>query len=169
MPRNVPHPLSFTALHPREFGLRWVSLDQRRQSRIPLPLLFLLVSVTVLVFISSHPRRGAPVTTWHVCTSRDLPNPLAELYPKNATGVLNATLVIIPVPLETARRLIPPQHGILERAYRTLLPNFPDGMYPVMMQAAHDHDVQFRAYGFTLDDFSVSVLVGQTCTWYCAD
>lgn len=114
------------------------------------------------------PPRSAGHDT-HVCTSRDLANPLAELYPKNATGVLNATLVIIPVPLETARRLIPPQHGILERAYRTLLPNFPDGMYPFMMQAAHDHDVQFRAYGFTLDDFSVSVSVGQTCTWYCAD
>jgi hypothetical protein len=57
--------------------------------------------------------------------------------------------------LETARRLIPPHYGILEKAYRTLIPNFPDGMYPVMVQAAHDHDVQFRAYGVTIDDFSV--------------
>ncbi len=36
-----------------------------------------------------------------------------------------------------------------------LLPDFPEGMYPVLVQAAHDHDVQFRAYGITIDDFSV--------------
>lgn len=96
-----------------------------------------------------------------VCASHDLPNPLAELFPNNATGVLNATLAIIPISLETARRLIPPQYGILEGAYRALLPDFPEGMYPVMVQAAHDHDVQFPAYGITLDDFSVGIPVLQ--------
>ncbi|KAG7289123.1 hypothetical protein NEMBOFW57_005486 [Staphylotrichum longicolle] len=94
------------------------------------------------------------IFTKRVCTTHDHANPLAELFPNNATGVLNATLAIIPISLEAARRLIPPQYGILERAYRSLLPDFPEGMYPVMVQAAHDHDVQFRAYGITIDDFS---------------
>jgi hypothetical protein len=89
------------------------------------------------------------------CASHDQPNPLAELFPNNATGVLNATLAIIPISLQTARRLIPPQYGILEKAYRALLPDFPEGMYPMLVQAAHDHDVQLRAFGVTLDDFSV--------------
>lgn len=80
------------------------------------------------------------------------------MFPNNATGVLNATLAIIPIPLATARRLIPLKYGILESAYRSILPDFPEGMYPVLVQAAHDHDVQLKAYGITLDDFSVSRL-----------
>ncbi len=120
-------------------------------------LSLLQVSVALLaVLFSLLLKRGESAVTRAVCTTYDQPNPLAELFPNNATGVLNATLAIIPIPLETARRLIPPQYGILERAYRSLLPDFPKGMYPVLVQAAHDHDVQFRAYGITIDDFSVS-------------
>ncbi|KAK4235899.1 hypothetical protein C8A03DRAFT_36222 [Achaetomium macrosporum] len=110
-----------------------------------------IILLVLFSFLLSH---GESAATQGVCSTYDHPNPLAELFPNNATGVLNATLAIIPIPLETARRLIPPQYGILERAYRALIPDFPDGMYPVMVQAAHDHDVQFRAYGVTIDDFS---------------
>jgi hypothetical protein len=92
------------------------------------------------------------------CATVDQPNILADQFPNNATGVLNATLAIIPIPLETARRMIPSKYGILERAYRDLLPDFPAGMYPLLVQAAHDHDVQFRAFGITIDDFSVSFI-----------
>lgn len=122
--------------------------------------------VALLVLCSLLLNRGesAAIQARTVCTSHDHANPLAESFPNNATGVLNATLAIIPISLETARRLIPPQYGILERAYRALLPDFPEGMYPVMVQAAHDHDVQFRAYGITIDDFSVSVPALATCT-----
>lgn len=125
---------------------------------MPFRLSFLHVSAVVLLVLSSVLlSHGESAPTQGVCTSRDHHNTLAELFPNNATGVLNATLAIIPIPLETARRLIPPQYGILEGAYRAILPNFPEGMYPVLIQAAHDHDVQFRAYGITIDDFSVSV------------
>ncbi|KAL2132840.1 hypothetical protein VTI74DRAFT_3239 [Chaetomium olivicolor] len=125
----MPRFSSLAASHLREFAVRWLS--------------------------SSRKRHGASVVAQQgVCASHDHPNPLAELFPNNATGVLNATLAIIPISLEAARRLIPPQYRILERAYRALLPGFPEGMYPVMLQAAHDHDVQFRAYGITIDDFS---------------
>ena len=126
-------------------------------SKMPLQLsLFHVFGVVILVLSSAlfgNGKSAAPQQP--VCASYDHPNPLAELFPNNATGVLNATLAIIPISLDMARRLIPPQYGILERAYRALLPDFPEGMYPVLVQAAHDHDVQFRAYGITIDDFSV--------------
>ncbi|KAL2146547.1 hypothetical protein VTI28DRAFT_3438 [Corynascus sepedonium] len=111
-------------------------------------------AAALLVLFSLLLSHGESVVTIETCTTHDHHNPLAELFPNNATGVLNATLAIIPIPLETARRLIPPQYGILEHAYRALVPSFPEGMYPVMVQAAHDHDVQLRAYGITIDDFS---------------
>lgn len=123
---------------------------------MPLQLSLLhVVAVALLVVSSAILNQGRTTTpALGVCASLDHPNPLADLFPNNATGVLNATLAIIPISLATARRLIPPQYGILERAYRALLPDFPEGMYPVMLQAAHDHDVQFQAYGITIDDFS---------------
>jgi hypothetical protein len=121
-----------------------------------LRLSFLHVSVVVLALFSFVISHGESAATPGVCPTLDHHNTLAETFPNNATGVLNATLAIIPIPLEAARRLIPPQYGILERAYRALLPDFPEGMYPVMVQAAHDHDVQFRAYDITIEDFSVS-------------
>ncbi|KAK0629558.1 hypothetical protein B0T17DRAFT_491440 [Bombardia bombarda] len=116
-----------------------------------------IFAVVLLVLSSAFLNRGSGTSVEvqaGVCVSHDRPNPLAETFPNNATGVLNATLAIIPIPLDMARRLIPPQYGILEKAYRALLPDFPAGMYPVMLHAAHDHDIQFRAYGITLDDFS---------------
>ncbi|KAK3359623.1 hypothetical protein B0T25DRAFT_588427 [Lasiosphaeria hispida] len=116
--------------------------------------LFHVSAVALLILSSAILNHGRSTSVQDVCASLDQPNPLAELFPNNATGVLNATLVIIPITLETARRLIPPQYGILEQAYRALIPDFPEGMYPVMVQAAHDHDVQLRAYGITIDDFS---------------
>jgi hypothetical protein len=125
---------------------------------MPLPISLLHISVLVILLACSALLRGDSPAVAHeqTCTSRDLPNPLASIFPNNATGVLNATLAIVPIPIEAARRLIPHQYGILEHAYRSILPSFPEGMYPLFVQAAHDHDVQLKAYGITLDDFSVS-------------
>src|SRR5262249_46529396 len=73
------------------------------------------------------------IPTPSLCTTRDQPNPIASIYPGNATGTLNGTIAIIPISLKLARQLIPPQYGILEHAYRALLPDFPRGMYPAML------------------------------------
>lgn len=89
-----------------------------------------------------------------VCQTVDQPNPIASLYPNNATGTLNGTILVLPIPLDFARQLIPSQYKILEHAYRHLLPWFPEGMYPAILQAVHDHGVQ--ASGFQVPDFSVS-------------
>jgi hypothetical protein len=88
-----------------------------------------------------------------LCTTNDQPNPIAELYPGNCTGTLNGTTAVIPIPLELARQLIPAQYGILEHAYRALLPDFPKGMYPAVIQALHDHEVQ--AFSYKIADFTV--------------
>jgi hypothetical protein len=88
-----------------------------------------------------------------VCQTVSQPNPIASLYPTNATGTLNGTISVLPISLDLARQLIPSQYRILEHAYRHLLPTFPEGMYPAILQAVHDHDVQ--AFGFQIPDFSV--------------
>lgn len=153
MPLRMPRFPSVTAT---ELGTRWATTSQRRPNKMPFQLSLLHISAVVLLVLSSAILNyGKAIPEPLACSSHDQANPLAERFPNNATGVLNATLAIIPITLEAARRLIPPQYGILERAYRALLPDFPEGMYPVMLQAAHDHDVQLRAYGITIDDFSV--------------
>ncbi|RMZ68749.1 isoflavone reductase family [Pyrenophora seminiperda CCB06] len=87
-----------------------------------------------------------------LCQSQDQPNPIASVYPNNATGTLNGTISVLPISLELARELIPSKYKILEHAYRHLLPTFPEGMYPAILQAVHDHGVQ--ASGFQIADFS---------------
>lgn len=93
-----------------------------------------------------------PVVEELLCQSQDSPNPIAAIYPNNATGTLNGTIAVLPIPLALARQLIPSQYKIMEHAYRDLLPKFPKDMYPAFMQAVHDHDVQ--AFGFKIPDFS---------------
>jgi len=54
-----------------------------------------------------------------------------------------------------ARSIIPSKYKILTNAYRSLLPDLPEDMYPAILQVVHDHDVRFGDY--RLDDFSVSI------------
>ncbi|KAI0849114.1 hypothetical protein F5Y00DRAFT_269748 [Daldinia vernicosa] len=89
-----------------------------------------------------------------VCVSQDSPNQHSQQYPTLVSGNLNGTTLIVPISLEIARQVIPNEYGILEEAYRTLLPSFPDGMYPMMAQIVHDHDLQLPAYNASLPDFS---------------
>ncbi|XDG01837.1 hypothetical protein ABKA04_001452 [Annulohypoxylon sp. FPYF3050] len=88
------------------------------------------------------------------CTTQDAPNHHAQQYPHLVSGNLNGTTVIVPIPIKTARRLIPKEYGIAEAAYRDLLPLFPKGMYPMMAQIVHDHDVQLPLYNASIADFS---------------
>jgi hypothetical protein len=94
------------------------------------------------------------------CTSQDAPNTIASQYPNAPTGVLNGTTVIIPIPLSLARTLIPSNLNILEHAYRALMPTFESGMYPLVLQGLHDHDIQLLAYNITVPDFLVCIIPG---------
>lgn len=98
---------------------------------------------------TSSPAQGASV-------SLDQPNPIALQYPSLVSGTLNGTTLIVPIPLAAARAAIPKEYGILEHVYRQILPSFPEGMYPLVATAVHDHDIQFPLYNLSIPDFSVS-------------
>lgn len=118
-----------------------------------LALATLLVSSLLFSIAAQQDDAAAAACTG---TTASQPNPIAQQYPDVPTGTFNTTLAIVPIPLATARQLIPPQFAILEGAYRALLPSFPADMYPVVMQAGLDHDIQLPAYGITVPDFQVS-------------
>ncbi|KAK9425933.1 hypothetical protein SUNI508_12734 [Seiridium unicorne] len=88
-----------------------------------------------------------------VCASLDQPNPIAAQYPDVVSGNLNGTTMIVPIALALAQSLVP-QYSILEASYRSLLPSFPEGAYPLMVSTKHDHDLQVPAYNLTSPDFS---------------
>ncbi|KAK6214569.1 hypothetical protein LQW54_004290 [Pestalotiopsis sp. IQ-011] len=86
-------------------------------------------------------------------TSIDQPNPLAQTFPDLISGNLNGTTMIIPIDISLAQSLVP-DFPILESSYSSLLPSFPKGMYPLMVSAKHDHDIQLAAYNTSLPDFT---------------
>ncbi|TDZ40098.1 hypothetical protein C8035_v004863 [Colletotrichum spinosum] len=120
---------------------------------MPLSTYFAQAFVAVLLVIFGlHMRTTAAQVPAPACTNVDQANPLHSQHPNNATGVLNITMAIIPIPMTTARQVIPSQYGILENALRAVMPNFPAGMYPVVVQAGHDHDIRFQ--DLSIPDFS---------------
>ena len=136
--------------------LALLTIQHPKMHAKPSNLQYFLVSFVSLLLLryATSTYLGTPAqVSSDVCTSVDQPNPIASDYPNNATGTLNGTVAIIPISLKLARQLIPSQYGILEHAYRALLPTFPEGMYPAIVQALHDHEVQ--AFGYKIDDFSV--------------
>jgi hypothetical protein len=136
--------------------LAFLTIQHHKMHSKPSNMQYFLVSFVSLLFLryAASTYFGTPEhVSLGVCTTVDQPNPIASIYPNNATGTLNGTVAVIPISLELARQLIPPQYGILEHAYRALLPNFPRGMYPAVVQALHDHEVQ--AFGYHIDDFTV--------------
>ncbi|KAI0600365.1 hypothetical protein F4775DRAFT_582652 [Biscogniauxia sp. FL1348] len=124
---------------------------------LPTLLLPVLVAAVVGLLASAHhtmTRESSAIPGAEMCISHDGPNPLAQQHPDLISGTLNGTVLIVPIPLSQARELIPSDYGIAEAAYRSLLPSFPAGMYPMMAQIVHDHDIQFPAYNASLPDFS---------------
>ncbi|KAI6084762.1 hypothetical protein F4821DRAFT_261659 [Hypoxylon rubiginosum] len=88
------------------------------------------------------------------CQSLDTPNQHSQSYPDLITGNLNGTTLIVPISLEIAQEVIPDEYEIAEQAYRELLPSFPDGMYPMVAQIVHDHDIRVYSLNTSLADFS---------------
>ena len=114
--------------------------------------IFHILAVTTLLLSSMLLRTEAQDT----CAASSQPNPIAQQYANTPTGTYNATLAVLPIPLDTARSIIPSKYAILEDAYRSLLPSLPTDTYPVLMQAGLDHDIQLPAYNYSLPDFQVS-------------
>lgn len=89
------------------------------------------------------------------CVPADAPNAIFEDHPFEVSGNLNGSTIIIPISLETAREVIPAEYEIIEGAYRKLLPDFPDGMYPMMVVTVHDHDLRLPFLNLSVPDFTV--------------
>lgn len=76
------------------------------------------------------------------CLTQTIDNPIWQQYAGNVTGMMNATMALIPVPYTLARSKIPATYNILSAGYKTLLPNLPDDMYPMLFQSAFDHGIR---------------------------
>jgi hypothetical protein len=104
------------------------------------PLAFALASLRLVsALLSPH------------CETQSQPNPTVKEYPGDATGTINGTSAIVPIPYDVARSIIPSQYGILRDAYEKLIPGFPCDMYPAHYVGVLDHDVQ--GSGFKIPDF----------------
>jgi len=117
--------------------------------RTAIQFLLLLISAA---FITAQSIATQP----QPCIVESQPNPIAKQYPDLPTGTLNMTLLIIPIPLTTARKLVPAKWPILEHAYRALIPSLARNSYPVLVQGGIDHDIGLEALDIHLPDFSVS-------------
>ena len=100
---------------------------------------------------------ASAITGALACKSESSPNPISSRYPSQVSGNLNGTTMIIPISMAEARKVIPAEYGILENAYRHLLPSFPKDMYPMMATGVLDHDLKFPSLGLSLPDFSVRI------------
>ncbi|KAL0943614.1 uncharacterized protein CTRU02_201501 [Colletotrichum truncatum] len=130
-----------------------VHAPERLSSWFNMPLSIYLVQgfvAVLLVIFGVNIQTTVAQATPPACVNQDQPNPLSSQHPNNATGVLNVTMAIIPIPMSAARSMVP--FGILENALRAVMPDFPAGMYPVVVQAGHDHDIRFQDIG--IPDFS---------------
>ncbi|RDA90376.1 hypothetical protein CP533_5640 [Ophiocordyceps camponoti-saundersi (nom. inval.)] len=88
------------------------------------------------------------------CISKSRANPISSQWPARVTGNLNGTTIIVPIPFELARKVIPSEYEILSRAYQSLLPSLPRDRYPMMVSALYDHDVMLKDANLSLADFS---------------
>ena len=64
-------------------------------------------------------------------TNNTLPNPVATTFFNLTTGVINETLIVLPLDYPTARKIIPSQYKILTKSIHAVLPWFPRDKYPV--------------------------------------
>ncbi|RDA83012.1 hypothetical protein CP532_4397 [Ophiocordyceps camponoti-leonardi (nom. inval.)] len=92
------------------------------------------------------------------CISESSANPISSQWPGWVTGNLNGTTIIVPIPFQLARKVIPSEYEILQRAYQSLLPGLPAGRYPMMVSALFDHDVMLESANISLVDFSRAAL-----------
>ncbi|KAL2065041.1 hypothetical protein VTL71DRAFT_4181 [Oculimacula yallundae] len=82
-------------------------------------------------------------------------NPIADIYPNGITGTFNSSILVVPIPFELARSIIPGQWAINRKAYCELLPGFPTNSYPLVVRSGVDHGVGVRSLNLTLNDFQL--------------
>ena len=88
-----------------------------------------------------------------ICHSHTQSNPIARIYPNDATCVIKGTTAIVPIPYDVARQIVPAQYAILTSAYREVFPSLSPGLFPAVLEAVQDHDV--KQLGIGIPDFTV--------------
>ncbi|PBP21191.1 hypothetical protein BUE80_DR007749 [Diplocarpon rosae] len=92
-----------------------------------------------------------PVNSYQPARSQNSsPNPIKELYPHDITGTFNGTFLVVPINYDVARSIIPKKWAINKEAYRSLLPDLPGDLYPLVVRAGVNHDI--GSPEFILDD-----------------
>ena len=117
--------------------------------------------VAILALVAAYMTQVSYASAPQPCLSQ--PNPIAQQHPDLVSGNINGTTPILPIELSLAREVIPQSYRIMEHKYRELLPSFPEGMYPMVFTAVHDHDIQFPLYNMSLPDFSVGTPSPRDC------
>lgn len=123
-------------------------------SRSSKPIMSTMIGSTALAVLLLASTFLTGLSAQNTSTSVDQPNPIAQMYPDLISGNLNGTTMIIPIAIAVAQSLVP-EYSILESGYMSLLPTFPQGMYPLVVTAKHDHDIQLAMYNLSLADFTV--------------
>ncbi|KAL8366792.1 hypothetical protein RB595_008757 [Gaeumannomyces hyphopodioides] len=148
-------------------------LSYPSRTQLLLVLVAVLATVSAIVLGDQAPKRGSSLdaaahdallesrqaaapaaAAGGACVSRSAPNPVSAKFPNSATGVLNGSMVVVPIPMADARAAVPAQWGILEGALKANLPGFPEGMYPLFIQAVQDHDIKMHAFNVSIPDFT---------------
>ncbi|KAF2420527.1 hypothetical protein EJ08DRAFT_702464 [Tothia fuscella] len=115
-------------------------------STVFIAILFLyLVGFSGSVVSGAQPISIAKSDPLHECPSIETqPNLLFTTKPDHVTGVMNGTWAVVPIEMPLARRIIPAEYKILEKSYRALMPDFPAGQYPALLQLELYHDVRMQ-------------------------
>lgn len=77
------------------------------------------------------------------------PNPIANIYPNNVTGTVNATTSVIVVPLAYAQLLLPSHLKPLPHAYARFY--IPSTHYPLIVESIIDHDIRYQGLNPIID------------------
>ena len=113
---SVPHP------HPSDEGPFQIDLDR-------------LISLTPLIDPSTIPSNVTPEELAEQAKgnsqSESLPNPIAQDYPDQITGTINASYFVIPISYEEARAVVPVKYNILTHQIKKVWKEYGKHKYPV--------------------------------------
>ena len=109
--------------------------------------LILVLNLLPLISSSAILQERAPQSNCTSCA----PNPIATVYPKIVTGIVNTTTSVVIVPLAYAKSLLPSHFVLLSHAYARF--GIPAKRYPLIVESIIDHDIRYEDVN-ALADFS---------------
>ncbi|CAL3962065.1 unnamed protein product [Diplocarpon coronariae] len=80
-------------------------------------------------------------------------SPVKQTYADQTTGTFNGSVTIVPIDYNLARKIIPKQWRINQKAYLEFLPEYSNKLYPLVLIAGVNHRVGKGSSEFGLYDF----------------